>query len=53
MKVIKAAPKGLVMLSLIGPGLIWSSEMIGSGEVILTTRVGSILGIEFMWAIIL
>ncbi len=53
MKVIKAAPKGLVMLSLIGPGLIWSSEMIGSGEVILTTRVGSILGIEVMWAIIL
>ena len=53
MMVIKAAPKGLVMLSLIGPGLIWSSEMIGSGEVILTTRVGSILGIEVMWAIIL
>ncbi len=53
MKVIKAAPKGLVMLALIGPGMIWSSEMIGSGEVILTTRVGSILGIEVMWAIIL
>ena len=49
----KAAPKGLAVLGMVGPGLIWSSEMIGSGEVILTTRVGSILGIGVMWAIIL
>ena len=53
MKIPKAAPKGLAVLAMVGPGLIWSSEMIGSGEVILTTRVGSILGIEVMWAIIL
>lgn len=53
MKTIKRAPRGLVILALLGPGLVWSSEMIGSGEVILTTRVGSILGIEVMWAIIL
>jgi Mn2+/Fe2+ NRAMP family transporter len=53
MKIPKAAPKGLAILGLVGPGLIWSSEMIGSGEVILTTRVGSILGIGVMWAIIL
>ncbi len=45
MNIPKAAPKGLAVLGLVGPGLIWSSEMIGSGEVILTTRVGSILGI--------
>ena len=53
MKTIKKAPRGLAILALLGPGLIWSSEMIGSGEVILTTRVGSILGIQVMWAIIL
>jgi Mn2+/Fe2+ NRAMP family transporter len=53
MKIPKTAPKGLAILAFVGPGLIWSSEMIGSGEVILTTRVGSILGIEVMWAIIL
>jgi Mn2+/Fe2+ NRAMP family transporter len=52
-KVPKAAPKGLAVLLMVGPGLIWSSEMIGSGEVILTTRAGSILGIGVMWAIIL
>jgi Mn2+/Fe2+ NRAMP family transporter len=49
----KSAPKGWAVLAMIGPGLIWSSEMIGSGEVILTTRTGSILGIGVMWAIIL
>lgn len=53
MNIPKTAPKGLAVLGLVGPGLIWSSEMIGSGEVILTTRVGSILGIGVMWAIIL
>lgn len=53
MNSIKAAPKGIAILAMVGPGLIWSSEMIGSGEVILTTRVGSILGIGVMWAIIL
>ena len=49
----KTAPKGLAILALIGPGLVWCSEMIGSGEVILTTRTGSILGIGVMWAILL
>lgn len=53
MNIIKRAPRGLAIFALLGPGLVWSSEMIGSGEVILTTRVGSILGIEVMWAIIL
>jgi len=50
---IKKPPKGLAMLALIGPGLVWCSEMIGSGEVILTTRVGAILGTGVMWAIII
>jgi Mn2+/Fe2+ NRAMP family transporter len=50
---IKKPPKGLAILALIGPGLVWCSEMIGSGEVILTTRVGAILGTGVMWAIII
>ena len=41
------------MLALIGPGLIWSAEMIGSGEVVLTTRVGAILGTGVLWAILI
>jgi Mn2+/Fe2+ NRAMP family transporter len=49
---IKRAPTGLAILALIGPGLVWCSEMIGSGEVILTTRVGAILGSDVMWAIV-
>jgi len=49
---IKSAPGGWALLALIGPGLVWSSEMIGSGEVILTTRVGAILGTGVMWAIL-
>ena len=53
MEIPKRAPIGFAVLAMVGPGLIWSSEMIGSGEVILTTRVGSILGIGVMWAIIL
>ena len=50
---IKRPPKGLAILALIGPGLVWSSEMIGSGEVILSTRAGAILGTNIMWAVVL
>ena len=50
---LKTPPKGLAILTLIGPGLVWCSEMVGSGEVILTTRIGSILGIGVMWAILM
>jgi Mn2+/Fe2+ NRAMP family transporter len=50
---IKTPPRGLAILAMIGPGLIWCSEMVGSGEVILTTRIGAILGTGVMWAIIL
>jgi len=50
---MKKPPKGLATLAIIGPGLVWCSEMIGSGEVIITTRNGAILGIGVMWAIII
>lgn len=37
-------------LALVGPGLVWSAEYIGNGEVILATRAGAILGYMILWA---
>jgi Mn2+/Fe2+ NRAMP family transporter len=50
---IKLPPKGLAILALVGPAFVWCAEYIGSGEVILATRTGSILGSGVMWAIVL
>ena len=50
---IKQAPRGLAILALLGPGMVWTSDLIGSGEVILTTRSGAILGIGVLWAILI
>ena len=49
---IKTPPKGLAILAVVGPSLVWAAEFIGSGEVILSTRVGAILGPTVLWAII-
>ena len=49
---IKTPPKGLAILAILGPSLIWAGEFIGSGEVILSTRVGAILGPTVLWAIV-
>ena len=49
---IKPPPKGLAILAILGPSLIWAGEFIGSGEVILATRVGAILGPTVLWAIV-
>ena len=46
------APAGLGILLVIGPSLVWCSEYIGSGEVILATRTGAILGGTILWAIV-
>ena len=43
-------PRGLAILAVLGPGLVWCGEYIGSGEVILATRTGAILGIAVLWA---
>jgi len=48
--IIPKAPKGLMALALVGPGLVWSAEFIGNGEVILATRAGAILGYAVLWA---
>ena len=50
---MKKPPKGWPILALLGPGLVWTSDLVGSGEVILTTRNGAILGTEVIWAILI
>ncbi len=47
---IKMPPKGLAILAMVGPGLVWAGEYIGSGEVILCTRLGALLGVAILWA---
>jgi Mn2+/Fe2+ NRAMP family transporter len=49
---VKTPPTGLAVLAIVGPSLVWAGEFIGSGEVILATRVGAILGPTVLWAII-
>ena len=42
--IINKPPKGLAIFALVGPSIVWCAEYIGSGEVILATRTGAILG---------
>lgn len=49
---IKTPPRGLAILGLIGPSFVWCAEYIGSGEVILATRTGAILGSSILWAVL-
>lgn len=50
---IKPAPTGLGILLLIGPSFVWAAEYIGSGEVIIATRTGAVLGTAVLWAVVL
>src|SRR4030042_472971 len=50
---IKRPPVGLAAFALVGPSFVWAAEYIGSGEVILATRTGAILGTTVLWAIVL
>jgi len=49
---IKKPPMGLAVLAMVGPSFVWCAEYIGSGEVILATRTGAILGTGVIWAIV-
>jgi Mn2+/Fe2+ NRAMP family transporter len=40
------------MLLLVGPSLVWCAEYIGSGEVILATRTGAVLGTGAIWVVV-
>jgi Mn2+/Fe2+ NRAMP family transporter len=48
---ITRAPTGLAVFALVGPSFVWAAEYIGSGEVILATRTGAILGTAVLWAV--
>jgi Mn2+/Fe2+ NRAMP family transporter len=50
---IPTPPKGLAILLLVGPSFVWAAEYIGSGEVILATRTGAILGTTVLWAVVM
>jgi len=51
-KLVSKPPRGLAILLLVGPSLIWVSEYIGSGEVIIATRTGAIFGVSVLWAVV-
>lgn len=53
MSLVKPAPRDLVgTLRQLGPGLIISATIVGSGELIVTTRLGSEVGFTLLWFII-
>lgn len=49
---IRRPPAKWGILLLVGPSLIWCAEYIGSGEVILATRTGAVLGTSVVWAVV-
>lgn len=49
---VSKPPVGLAVVALVGPAMVWTAEYIGSGEVILATRTGAILGTSAIWAIV-
>ena len=51
--IIKKPPIGLAAFALVGPSMVWAAEYIGSGEVIVATRTGAILGSSILWALVL
>ena len=51
---IMESPKGpLNVIRHIGPGIILSGSVIGSGELLVTTRMGAQFGYIFLWGVIL
>ena len=50
--IVKKPPVGLAALALVGPSFVWAAEYIGSGEVVIATRTGAILGTAVLWAVV-
>ena len=51
---IRAAPqRASGLLRNIGPGVIVSGSVVGSGELLVTTRMGAEVGFVFLWGVIL
>jgi len=49
---LRTPPHGLAILLLVGPAFVWSAEYIGTGEVLLATRAGAVLGTAILWAVV-
>lgn len=50
---IREAPTGLLgILRNIGPGIVVSGSVVGSGELLVTTRMGAEVGFVFLWGVI-
>lgn len=49
---VKTPPSGLALFLMVGPGIVWAAGYIGSGEVILATRTGAILGSAVLWMVV-
>ena len=49
---VRTPPRGLAILALVGPSFVWCAEYIGSGEVILASRAGAVLGLGVLWAVV-
>lgn len=45
------SPTFLQKVRVIGPGFIWAAGAIGSGELIITAKVGAEYGLIFLWAV--
>lgn len=39
----------LATIAFVGPGVVWAAEAIGSGELILSTRLGVAFGLSLLW----
>ena len=52
-QVVREAPTGLGgLLRNIGPGVVVSGSVVGSGELLVTTRMGADVGFVFLWGVI-
>ncbi len=50
---VREAPRGLFgLLHNIGPGVVVSGSVVGSGELLVTTRMGAEVGFVFLWGVI-
>ena len=50
---VRDAPRGLGgLLRNIGPGVVVSGSVVGSGELLVTTRMGAEVGFVFLWGVI-
>lgn len=52
-KAVREPPQGLKgTLKFLGPGLILVGSVVGSGEIILTTTLGSVVGFTMLWYVL-